>query len=107
VTNVAGAARGLARSEVEDTGSSPVIPAAPEEHDGTPIEGVLAALSGPVVEGSFVAGEIDVPTPRPELVSRDAPAVEFTAASAILGPTENPVELDPDTGKRTPPLERR
>lgn len=107
VTNVAGAVRGI-RSEADDTGSSPAIEAGVgDEHDGTPIEGVLAALSGPVVEGSFVAGEIDVPTPPPERI-RDTPAVEFTAASAILGPSENPVEqLDPDTGKRTPPLERR
>jgi hypothetical protein len=34
----------------------------------------------------------------------DTPAVEFIAASAILGQPELP---DPDTGSRTPPLERR
>jgi hypothetical protein len=89
----------------------------------------------PGVEASFVAGEIDVPTPpsferrtrddRDDWRERDAferrgredrrerealdrdhdtPAVEFTAASAILGPPE---PLDPDTGSRTPPIERR
>jgi glycosyltransferase involved in cell wall biosynthesis len=103
VTNVAAVGRGLRAAE--DTGSSPVIARA--EDDGTPVEGVAQAPPL-VVDGSFVAGEIDVPTPPPERASRESPAVEFTAASAILGPTENPVEqLDPDTGKRTPPLERR
>ncbi|MGH9887797.1 MAG: hypothetical protein ACREBE_19855, partial [bacterium] len=34
----------------------------------------------------------------------DTPAVEFTAASRILG---QPEPLDPDTGSRTPPIERR
>jgi len=67
-----------------------------------------------------VAGEIDVPTPIPPLErDRDTPAVEFTAAGPVLGtrlesrapriddtggPSESP---DPDTGSRTPPLERR
>ena len=91
--------------------------------DGTPIEGVIAAAPAlPVVDGSFVAGEIDVPTPPPKFDdvdervterdrekrekrdSRDTPAVEFTAASGLLGTTESP---EPDTGSRTPPIERR
>jgi hypothetical protein len=65
-------------------------------------------LSG--VESSFVAGEIDVPTPSSfvrrsrEERDHDTPAVEFTAASSILG---QPEPLDPDTGSRTPPIERR
>ena len=112
--------------------------------EGTPIEGTAAGpmLSGPerrsreeqddwrereALESSFVAGEIDVPTP-PSFVRRDAlerrsrededdrrerdtldrdhdtPAVEFTAASSILG---QPEPLDADTGSRTPPIERR
>jgi len=55
--------------------------------EGTPIEGTAAGpmLSG--VESSFVAGEIDVPTP-PSLArerDHDTPAVEFIAASSILG----------------------
>ena len=53
------------------------------------------------LESSFVAGEIDVPTPAPE---GKAPVVEFTAASSLLANAE---PSDPDTGKRTPPLERR
>ena len=52
-------------------------------------------------ENAFVAGEIDVPTPAPE---GKTPAVEFTAASKLLGSTDQP---DPDTGNRTPPLQRR
>jgi hypothetical protein len=71
--------------------------------EGTPIEGVVA---GPVlasVESSFVAGEIDVPTPPSLERHHDTPAVEFTAASSILGQPDP----DPDTGSRTPPIERR
>jgi hypothetical protein len=86
--------------------------------DGTPIEGVIAAAPVlPVVDGSFVAGEIDVPTPPPKFEasgehvtarekrdSRDTPAVEFVA----LGPpSETRKAEDPDTGSRTPPIERR
>ncbi len=67
--------------------------------DGTPVEG-LREVSAPV-ESSFVAGEIDVPTPAPE---GKTPAVEFTAASSLL---TNAEPADPDTGSRTPPLERR
>jgi hypothetical protein len=56
------------------------------------------------VEASFVAGEIDVPTPPPASErDHDTPAVEFTAAGPILGTPE----ADPDTGSQTPPMERR
>ncbi len=71
--------------------------------DGTPVEG--STIAPPVAmasEGSFVAGEIDVPTPPPER-SEELPAVEFSAAGAMLGQPD----VDPDTGSRTPPLERR
>jgi hypothetical protein len=62
--------------------------------DGTPIEGVVAVAPAlPVTEGTFVAGEIDVPTPPPE-------RNEFAAAGVMLGQPETP---DPDTGSRTPP----
>lgn len=73
--------------------------------DGTPIEGVVAmAPPLPMVETSFVAGEIDVPTPPPVPErDHDTPAVEFTAAGAILGAPD----ADPDTGKQTPPMARR
>ena len=69
--------------------------------DGTPVEGVAPAA--PVSENAFVAGEIDVPTPGPEPMDK-TPAVEFTAASSLLG---SPEPADPDTGSKTPPLERR
>jgi glycosyltransferase involved in cell wall biosynthesis len=97
VTNVAAAVRALeVEAEADGAGSG--------ADDGTPIEGVVAAAPPlPSVESAFVAGEIDVPTPPPER-DRDTPAVEFTAASAILGTSE---PQDPDTGSRTPPIERR
>jgi len=97
VTNVAQAVRVI---EADDVESEMLV------EEGTPIEGVVAAAPPlPMVETTFVAGEIDVPTPLPPL-ARDqvTPVVEFTAASAILGQPEPP---DPDTGSRTPPLERR
>jgi glycosyltransferase involved in cell wall biosynthesis len=95
VTNVAHVVRTI---EAEDVVSEMLI------EEGTPIEGTAAGpmLSG--VEASFVAGEIDVPTPPSFEKDHDTPAVEFTAASAILG---QPEPLDPDTGSRTPPIERR
>jgi glycosyltransferase involved in cell wall biosynthesis len=73
--------------------------------DGTPVEGVTVVPSGGSIgaENAFVAGEIDVPTPAPEAVDAKTPQVEFTAASKLLGNNEP----DPDTGSRTPPLERR
>ena len=97
VTNVAQAVRVI---EADDVEAELLV------EEGTPIEGVVAAAPPlPMVETTFVAGEIDVPTPLPPRPrDRDTPGVEFTAASAILGPPEQP---DPDTGKRTPPLERR
>ena len=96
VTNVAQAVRVIEADDVDEL----------LVEEGTPIEGVVAAAPPlPMVETTFVAGEIDVPTPLPPL-ARDqvTPAVEFTAASTILGQPEPP---DPDTGSRTPPLERR
>ena len=65
--------------------------------EGTPIEGFAAVASAPLsmVDNSFVAGEIDVPTP--------APALTRSAAGALFSTTDS---TDPDTGSRTPPLER-
>jgi glycosyltransferase involved in cell wall biosynthesis len=96
VTNVANAVRVV---EAEDVEAELLI------EDGTPIEGVVAVAPPlPMVETSFVAGEIDVPTPPPAPErDHDTPAVEFTAAGSILGTPE----ADPDTGSRTPPMERR
>jgi glycosyltransferase involved in cell wall biosynthesis len=97
VTSVAHVVRVI---EVEDVESEMLI------EEGTPAEGVVAVAPPlSMVEATFVAGEIDVPTPTPSIErDHDTPAVEFTAASAILG---QPEPMDPDTGSRTPPLERR
>jgi glycosyltransferase involved in cell wall biosynthesis len=96
VTNVAQVVRVI---EAEDVESEMLI------EEGTPAEGVTPGPPMSMVEATFVAGEIDVPTPLPPPDrDHDTPAVEFTAASAILGQSE---PLDPDTGSRTPPLERR
>jgi hypothetical protein len=99
VTNVAQAVR-VIEAEDEEVESEMLI------EEGTPVEGVVAVAPPlPMVETTFVAGEIDVPTPLPPVeIDPDVPGVEFTAASAILGQPEPP---DPDTGSRTPPLERR
>jgi glycosyltransferase involved in cell wall biosynthesis len=94
VTNVAAAVRVVGDDSGEATAA---------HDDGTPVEGVAPApAAGPIsAENTFVAGEIDVPTPPPE---GKTPPVEFTAASELLGNAE---PADPDTGSRTPPLERR
>jgi glycosyltransferase involved in cell wall biosynthesis len=97
VTNVAQAVRVI---EVDDVDSEMLI------EEGTPIEGVVAVAPPlPMVETTFVAGEIDVPTPPSLERDHDTPSVEFTAASAILGQPDP----DPDTGSgaRTPPADRR
>jgi glycosyltransferase involved in cell wall biosynthesis len=60
---------------------------------GTPIKGVVATPRHSADSG-FVAGEIDVPTPAPESKALDE----------LLGSAE---PAEPDTGSRTPPLERR
>jgi glycosyltransferase involved in cell wall biosynthesis len=65
----------------------------------TPDDGVTPALA----ENSFVAGEIDVPAPTPDLRDKDR-AVEFTAASSLLGGAD---PGDPDTASRTTPVDRR
>ncbi|MFT3692988.1 MAG: glycosyltransferase family 4 protein [Kofleriaceae bacterium] len=77
--------------------------------EGTPSDGNVAIPGTPMIpttENAFVAGEIDVPTPPPEKrntdVQRTVEAPEFVAAGGLLGNSE-----DPDTGSRTPPLERR
>jgi glycosyltransferase involved in cell wall biosynthesis len=53
------------------------------EDDGTPVdvEVVVSPLS-PDGPPGFVAGEIDVPTPKPEMIEEE----NFTAASTMLGP---------------------
>lgn len=101
VTNVAAAVRSLeeeAEAEAEADGGN---------DDGTPVEGVSAPPpTAPLTsENAFVAGEIDVPTPPPDVRDK-TPAVEFTAASSLLGSSAE-AGPDPDTGSRTPPIERR
>lgn len=104
VTNVGVAARSLDVVLAEAEAESAAEASAPGD-DGTPIEGVVAAAPAlPLVEGTFVAGEIDVPTPPPEREIEPSAIVDFTAASSMLG---QPETADPDTGSRTPPLERR
>ncbi len=58
-----------------------------DDDEGTPIDVVPAPppLPLPVDTSSFVAGEIDVPTPTPEIIEEDG---AFTAASRLLGPKE-------------------
>jgi glycosyltransferase involved in cell wall biosynthesis len=78
----------------------------PDDH-GTPIEGVVAVAPplGSVGESTFVAGEIDVPTPPPEREAASPVEIDLEQLSAgsLLG-SETP---EPDTGSRTPPIERR
>jgi glycosyltransferase involved in cell wall biosynthesis len=122
VTNVAGAVRAISipppppralpDGNVEliddvDTGS---VASRKDHDDGTPVEGNAQVMSVPLTpgDGLFVAGEIDVPTPPPEKRTTEPQSVvdaeEFIAASSLLGNAE---ASDPDTGSRTPPLERR
>jgi hypothetical protein len=98
VTNVAAAVRSLEEEAEAEAESA--------HDDGTPVEGVAApAVTPPLTsENAFVAGEIDVPTPPPDVRDK-TPGVEFTAASSLLGNAES--GPDPDTGSRTPPIERR
>jgi hypothetical protein len=60
--------------------------------DGTPIDTVPAPATGSIEAGTFVAGEIDVPTPTPELIDPSLEDEVFTAAASLLGSKE------PDTG---------
>ena len=68
------------------------------------VSNVKNALAGGALDVPHLF-EIDVPTPPPDIRDK-TPAVEFTAASSLLGSSaEN--GPDPDTGSRTPPIERR
>src|SRR6185295_5199825 len=71
--------------------------------EGTPIEGTaLASAPLSMNDSSFVAGEIDVPTPSPALERGNDSSGTGTAGGMFP-----PETSDPDTGPRTPPLERR
>jgi glycosyltransferase involved in cell wall biosynthesis len=100
VTNVAAAVRAIDPISDDDSGS--VVQ--PPTDDGTPADGnrplTPSAPLPAAADNAFVAGEIDVPTPNPMTMKQ-----EFTAASTLLGNVEP--TPDPDTGKRTPTLERR
>jgi glycosyltransferase involved in cell wall biosynthesis len=119
VTNVAGVVRAIATPAAArpTDGSTELIDdidtgavSRKEHDDGTPVEGNAQVPSVPLTsaDGLFVAGEIDVPTPPPEKRITEPQSVvdaeEFIAASSLLGNAE---ASDPDTGSRTPPLERR
>ncbi|HEY4180662.1 MAG TPA: glycosyltransferase family 4 protein [Kofleriaceae bacterium] len=92
-------------SQVDDEDSAEHTPAlervttemAMQPDEGTPLDGVRASTPRLVAsETNFAAGEIDVPSPAPE--RERTPSVEI----AVLNDAP-----DPDTGSRTPPLERR
>jgi glycosyltransferase involved in cell wall biosynthesis len=56
------------------------------DDDGTPVDVAVAVAVSPLAADgppAFVAGEIDVPTPTPEVIEEDG---TFTAASTMLGP---------------------
>ncbi len=57
-----------------------------DDDEGTPIDVVPAPPPAPLEPAGFAAGEIDVPTPTPELIEDDG---AFTAASHLLGPKDN------------------
>ncbi len=102
VTNVAAAVRSLQEEADAEAAAAAVASAA---DDGTPIEGVQATPAPQISsDNAFVAGEIDVPTPPPELRPAGG-AVELGTASKRLGSATG--ETEPDTGTRTPPIERR
>jgi glycosyltransferase involved in cell wall biosynthesis len=112
VTNVAGVIREI--TDDLDTGAveRATIRIPVEAEDGTPADGTENPTPSsplPAAEDNvFVAGEIDVPTPPPEKRITEPQATveahDFIAASSLLG---NADSSDPDTGSRTPPLERR
>ena len=111
VTNVAGVVREI--NDDLDTGAvAQAMIRIVEVEDGTPADGTANPTPSsprPASEDNvFVAGEIDVPTPAPEKRITEPQATveahEFIAASSLLG---NADSSDPDTGSRTPPLERR
>jgi glycosyltransferase involved in cell wall biosynthesis len=111
VTNVAGVVREI--NDDLDTGAvAQATIRIAEVEDGTPADGTTNPTPSSPRSASednvFVAGEIDVPTPAPEKRITEPQATveahEFIAASSLLG---NADSSDPDTGSRTPPLERR
>ena len=81
----------------------------PDVHDGTPIEGVVAAAPplGSMGESTFVAGEIDVPTPPPEREAAQLVEIDLDQLVSPVGSLLGSETPDPDTGSRTPPIERR
>jgi hypothetical protein len=98
VTNVAGVVQSI--GDDVDTGS---VVHKPELEDGTPADGsptATPALSS-TEDNMFVAGEIDVPTPPPDKRVTEPQASQSTVEAHEF------IAADPDTGSRTPPLERR
>lgn len=73
------------------TGEAPVAGRAPGDDDGTPVDVEIEAVAPPEGPPRFAAGEIDVPTPPPEILERDG---AFTAASTLLGPRQGDGDSD-------------
>lgn len=69
-----------------------------DHDDGTPVDVLAVPPSTPPLESRFVAGEVDVPTPVPELDTDDL----FTAVSVLLGSTPGPGVDDVDEEAPTP-----
>jgi glycosyltransferase involved in cell wall biosynthesis len=95
VTNVAGVMVPLV--ELDSGAVSQLEDGTPADGNRQPTPSAPLPVAG---DNAFVAGEIDVPTPSPSKTKQ-----EFTAASTLLGNLEP--SPDPDTGKRTPSIERR
>ncbi|HWO19977.1 MAG TPA: glycosyltransferase family 4 protein [Kofleriaceae bacterium] len=93
--------RGDWRNQSVGAGGRGLDDGGPDADDGTPIEGVAVVPPALPVTGVFVAGEIDVPAPPPER-GRDSSSVDLRGAGNLMG-----TDADPDTGSRTPPIERR
>ncbi|HEX4453938.1 MAG TPA: glycosyltransferase [Kofleriaceae bacterium] len=95
VTNVAGVMVPLV--ELDSGAVSQLEDGTPADGNRQPTPSAPLPVAG---DNAFVAGEIDVPTPSPPTTKQ-----EFTAASTLLGNLTP--DADPDTGKRTPSIERR
>ena len=68
-----------------------------DEDDGTPLDIAPVARNTPPIESSFVSGEVDVPTPGPELEAESDTV--FTAVSVLLGSQDSktPTSTSPST----------
>ena len=68
------------------------------DDDGTPVDVSVSVTVSPLSPDGppgFVAGEIDVPTPAPEIVQELDDDGNFTAASTMLGPRSGAGDATP------------